>query len=322
MGDKMIKSKEIYPGLGLVHYVAFPQVLEGEGPILETLDVVLADDTFQTVEISWIKSEALKQRAREMLKRSGKRVVFSGGPPYAYQNINLSALNSEERAHSIDLAKSLIDDALLFGACIHLITGGSDTEPALRDKARDALVHSIVELSDYADAHAKKSPLVLSLEPVDRAVHRKGLVGPIVEAVEIARRVHDLGGKLFLTIDQSHLAELGEKPDNALALADEFLDHIHLANCVISDPKNSLYGDEHPRFGVPGGVHDLPEVVAFLKALQGIGYFIKEPPYSGKPIISVEVKPIGGEDSIMLLKDTKEVLTRAFSQVDVLSVLV
>jgi sugar phosphate isomerase/epimerase len=320
MGEKMESSQEIYPGLGLVHYVAFPQHLGGEGPIDETLGVVLADDVFNTLEISWIKSETMKQRVCKMLEHSGKRIVFSGGPPYAYQHINLSSLDPEERAHSLELAKRLIDDALLFGACIHLITGGPDTEPALRDRARDALVHSIVELSDYADAQGKKPPLCLSLEPVDRAVHRKGLVGPIAEAVEVAHKVHDLGGKLYLTIDQSHLAQLGEKPDNALALSDDFLDHIHLANCVISDPQNPLYGDEHPRFGVPGGVHNLPELVAFLKILQGRGYFRREPPYGGWPIISVEVKPIEGEDSVQLLKTTREVLVEAFSQVDVLSI--
>ncbi len=316
----MESIKEIYPGLGLVHYVAFPELLAGEGPIVETLGVALAEDIFHTLEISWIKSDTLKQRACEMLERSGKRIVFSGGPPYAYQHINLSALDPGERAHSLDLAKKLIDDALLFGACIHLITGGPDTEPALRDRARDALVHSIVELSDYADAHARKSPLFLSLEPVDRAVHRKGLVGPIAEAVEVARKVRDLGGELYLTIDQSHLAQLGEKPDNALALADDFLVHVHLANCVISDPKSPLYGDEHPRFGVPGGVHDVAEVVAFLNILQGLGYFRREPPYGGWPFVSVEVKPIADEDPIVVLKATREVLVEAFSQVDILSI--
>jgi sugar phosphate isomerase/epimerase len=308
---------EIYPGLGLVQYAAFPKVIQGEGPIVETLEAALADDVFNTIEISWIKNEVLKRRACEMLANSGKRVVFSGGPPYAFQKIVLSSLDCDEREHSLECAKKLVDDALLFDACIHLITGGPDPGPAKREKAKDALVKSIQELSDYAEAHAKNSPLFLSMEPVDRAVHRKGLIGPIPEAVEMTRRVNDLGGKLFLTIDQSHLAQLGESPEEALAVAYDYLFHVHLANCIISDPHNPLYGDEHPPFGIPGGEHGLTELKAFLKILQGLGYFWRVPPYGGRPIISVEVKPQDDRDPLQLIRITKDVLAEAFSCVEI-----
>jgi sugar phosphate isomerase/epimerase len=309
-------EQKIYPGLGIVHYVSFPALLGGEGPVVETLEITVADEMFETIEISWIKDRGLKQRACEIIRESGKRVVLSGGPPYAYQHINLSAFDPDERNRSIALAKQLIDDALFFGASIHLITGGPDTEPILRDKAKNQLVNSILELSDYIEARANETLPMLSLEPMDREIHRKGLIGPISEAVEVVREVHDRGGKVYLTIDQSHLAQLGENTVGALIAANEYLYHVHLANCIISDPSSPLYGDAHPYFGVPGGVHDLPEVVAFLKALKALGFFDRTPPYVGLPIISVEVKPQDDGDPLQSIEKTKAFLLKAFSKAD------
>jgi len=308
----MKSDSRIYQGLGVVHYVSFPQLLSGTGPFIETFKIILADDFFDTIEITWIKEERQKLRAIEVIKESGKRIVLAGGPPYAFQQINLSSLDQDVRKKSIELAKQLIDDAYRFGARLHLITGGPDPSPAFRAQAKDCLVNSILELLAYTESQANDYLLTLSMEPVDRAIHRKGLIGPIKEAVEIARKVRDRGGNLFLTIDQSHLAQLGEDPLDAIVNANEFLYHVHLANCVISDPSSPLYGDEHPRFGIPGSVHDLPEVVAFLKILKKQGFFERECPYGDPPIISVEVKPQEGENPEELLEATKNLLFRAF----------
>ncbi|MCC6956452.1 MAG: sugar phosphate isomerase/epimerase [Anaerolineales bacterium] len=310
----MGENEGIYPGLGLVHYVSFPKNIPGDGPIIENLESILADDDFQTIEISWIKNEDVKKKASALLKTSGKRIVFSGGPPFAYQQINLSSLDDGERKYSMEYARQLFDDARLFNACIFLITGGRDTLPSERERAKDKLVQSIVELSKYAREHSDQSPIYLSLEPVDRAVHRKGLIGPIAEAVEIAQRVEQAGETLYLTLDQSHLAQLGIAPGEALRLAYNYLFHVHLANCIICDPQHPLYGDEHPYFGIKDGEHGLQELVVFLKILEKLGYFSRQPPYGGWPIVSVEVKPLDNEDPVEALKTTKAVLAKSFAE--------
>jgi sugar phosphate isomerase/epimerase len=207
-----------------------------------------------------------------------------------------------------------VDDAYLLGAELHLITGGPDTAPADRESAVGYLVESMVTLSEYASSQATDRPLVLSLEPTDRSVHRYGLIGPTVEAVELVREVRRQGGAVWLTLDQSHLAQLGEVVEDSIAVAKGYHVHMHLANCLLSDPDSPIYGDEHPRFGVEGGEHDLPDVTALFEALWRHGFFQKPIPYGDRPIVSVEVKPQDHEDAEIILANTKRVVESAWAR--------
>ena len=49
-----------YMDLGVVQYVSFPQVIAGTGPVVETIERVLADEFFTAIEITWIEDEAVK----------------------------------------------------------------------------------------------------------------------------------------------------------------------------------------------------------------------------------------------------------------------
>lgn len=300
--------------LGVVHYVSFPQVIAGTGPVVETMERVLSDEFFTAIEITWIEHEAVKQRVAELLGYAGVRVVFAGGPPYAMQGIHLSALDEGERRQSLDKAQRLVDDAYLLGAELHLITSGPDVAPQDRQRAKGYLIESMVALSEYAQAQASDRRVVLSLEPIDRDVHRNGLLGPTAEAVEVLREVRRQGGEVWLTLDQSHLAQLREVAEDSIALARGFHVHMHLANCLLGDRKSPIYGDEHPRFGVPGGEHDVENVAALFEALWRQGFFEKDIPYGERPIVSVEVKPQQHEDPETILANTKRVVESAWAR--------
>ena len=45
---------------GIVHFMAFPATMKGEGPVLETCRQILADEFFEVIEISWIKDLAIR----------------------------------------------------------------------------------------------------------------------------------------------------------------------------------------------------------------------------------------------------------------------
>jgi sugar phosphate isomerase/epimerase len=300
--------------LGVVQYVSFPQVIAGTGPVAETIERVLADEFFSAIEITWIEDELVKQQVADLLRQAGMRVVFAGGPPYAMQQIHLSALDEGQRRESLEKAKRLVDDAYLLGAELHLITAGPDTAPEDRERARGYLVESMLALSEYAKSVALDRAVVLSLEPTDRDVHRNGLVGPTEEAVEILQDVRGQGGEVWLTIDQSHLAQLGEVARDSIASARDFHVHMHLANCLLGDNSSPIYGDEHPRFGVTGGEHDIHDVIALFEALWEFGFFEKSIPYGERPIVSVEVKPHADEDQEIVLANTKRVVEDAWAR--------
>jgi sugar phosphate isomerase/epimerase len=310
----MERNRRRYLDLGVVQYVSFPGVIEGSGPVLETIQRVLTDEFFSAIEITWIKDEEVKRRVADLLSYSGLRVVFAGGPPYAMERIHLSALDEGERRESLDKAKRLVDDAYLLGAELHLITAGPDVAPEKRGLAKSYLIESMVALSEYARSLASERALVLSLEPTDRDVHRNGLLGPTAESVEVLREVRQSGGDVWLTLDQSHLAQLGEVAEESIVLAQDFHVHMHLANCLLGDRNSPLYGDEHPRFGVAGGEHDTRDVIALLETLWRNGFFEKPIPYGERPIVSVEVKPREHEDQEIVLANTKRVVENAWTR--------
>jgi hypothetical protein len=302
-----------YMDLGVVQYVSFPQVIAGTGPVVETIQRVLSDEFFSAIEITWIRDEQVKRQVADLLSYSGLRVVFAGGPPYAMECIHLSALDVGERNESLDKAKQLVDDAYLLGAELHLITAGPDVAPEDRERAKGYLIESIVALSQYSKSLGLEREVVLSLEPTDRDVHRNGLLGPTVEAVELVREVRRQGGEVWLTLDQSHLAQLREVAEDSIALAQGFHVHMHVANCMLGDRDSPIYGDEHPCFGVPGGEHDVEDVATLFEAMWRHGFFDKPIPYGERPIVSVEVKPQEHEDPEIVLANAKRVVVSAWA---------
>jgi len=51
MQESMYKFMKV----GLVHFAAYPETIRGEGPILKTLEGIVEDDFFSTVEVTHIK---------------------------------------------------------------------------------------------------------------------------------------------------------------------------------------------------------------------------------------------------------------------------
>ena len=53
-----------YMHLGFVHFMLFPEVMGGDGPILESLRHLTADDFFQVAEITHIADPAVAKRSQ------------------------------------------------------------------------------------------------------------------------------------------------------------------------------------------------------------------------------------------------------------------
>lgn len=300
--------------LGNVYYASYPAAAKGEGPILDMVRSMVTDEFFDAIEITWIKDPETKRQVKELLQYAQMPVAFGGGPPYLLQKVNLAALDGTERAWSIDKAKELIDEAYYFGAKQHFLLAGPDPGEGLREKAKDILVDSLNSLCDYAASRAEDYLLTITIESIDREVKWKGLLGPSVESAEVAKQVRDRYPNFGLTIDLSHLAQLGESIDNAVEVTNGTMIHTHLANCVVKNLGDPLYGDEHPLFGVTGGEWGVRDVTHYLQALYDNDFFAGRFPY-GKPLISLEVKPQPGNDPLVTLAATKRAFLQAWAEV-------
>ncbi len=296
--------------LGIVQYVSFPEVITGEGPILQTLKEILKINAVRAIEISWVKDKDQRKSVKKLLHSWGGKIVFAGSPVLALTHKNLSSLEEPLRMDSIEKGKQIIDEACYLGAHSVLLISGEDPGSEMRKEAKTRLVDSILKLDQYA--RSCNDELKLTLEPADRDIHRRQLLGPIAESLEVIREIRQHSSNISLTIDMSHLAQLGEDKKKVIQLAKGYFNHVHLANAVIKNRNHPRFGDEHPRFGIKDGEHDEKSITQFIRALRGIDFF-SEDVNDQKPIISLEVKPDQNENPSKLMKESIDTFLRAYS---------
>ena len=293
--------------VGMIHFMAFPEVMNGEGPVVETLERLCADDYFQAIEVTSVKDADTRRRAIEVVKKAGKAVAFGAQPVLLGGKHDLNSLDPDARQAAVDAARACIPEAIEWGACGFAVLSGPDPGEEKRPSAKAMLQASLKELCEMS---RRQGGPPLLLESFDRLPFGKNcLIGPTIEAVDLIRKVQGFYLSSGLLIDLSHLPLLGETPDDCLKTAAPFLKHAHIGNCVMRDANHPAYGDNHPIFGIPEGENGVDELAAFLKALLEIGYIGE-----GKEnIVSFEIKPFGEQTSDQVIANARETLDAAWA---------
>jgi len=304
MQESMYKFMKV----GLIHFMAYPQVMRGEGPILETLQKIAEDDFFTAVEVSWIKDDKVREKAKKLLEMSHLTVAYGAQPRLLINNLNLNSFDEEERKRAVREVKAGVDEAYEIEAKSLAFLSGKDPGEERREQAHKLLVSSIKEICDYAKS---EGDLRITLEIFDREIDKKCLIGPANDAKIVAEAVRKEYDNFGLMVDLSHLPLLNETHTQAILPIKDYLVHAHIGNCILRDEKHPAYGDQHPRFGIAGGENDVEELKAFLRVLLDIGFLNAENP----PIVSFEVKPLAGESSEVVIANDKRVLKEAWARV-------
>lgn len=302
----MRESLHSYMKVGIVHFMAYPQTLTGEGPIVETIRRIAEDDFFASVELTTIKEATTREAVIRILAESHLVVGYGAQPILLTRKLNLNAFEPAERAKAVQAVKEAVDEALTLGAGTLAVLSGSDPVER-RKEAMQLLVQSLTEICTYARF---KGDLRIVLETFDQNVDKRCLIGPHTDAVQVSAEVRKVDPSFGLMLDLSHLPLQGETSKEALHVAKDQLAHIHIGNCVMKEG-HPAYGDQHPRFGIEGGENDVPEVVEFLQELFHIGYLGE----GKRPIVAFEVKPLPGESSEMVIAGAKRTLVEAWSRV-------
>lgn len=294
-----------YMKVGIIHFMAYPSTMRGEGPILETITEIAEDDFFTAIEITHINDPDVRAKARDILRSSGLAVGYATQPVVLNTPLNPNSLDEDERKRAVEVLKSHIDEAFYFGAERMAFLSGKDPGPQHRPAALSALVRTTRELCDYA----KDKGMGITLETFDRDIDKKALIGPSEEAAEFADLVNR--ANFGLMVDLSHLPLLGESPEQCAKAVKDYVVHLHVGNCVMRDPSHPAYGDAHPRFGIEGGENSVRELSAFLKAFMDVGFL------DGKtqPFMSFEVKPLKDESSEVVVANAKRTLKQAWADI-------
>ena len=193
---------------GVVHPLIFLECRGGEGPILETLPTIVNDTVFGAVEIAPIKNPEVRQKAKALIASAQMQVVYLAVLPTILEKLELGSVDDGLRQAALSRLKTLIDEAIDFGATLAMVQGPLDTALGERAATTERLAEDLAALCDYATAKSKSRQLFLTLENFDRDIEKKRLIGPTVEAAALAQAVDR--PNFGLTIDLSHLPLLGE----------------------------------------------------------------------------------------------------------------
>ena len=292
--------------VGLVHFMAFPETLTGNA-VVETLKTICDDDYFQAVEVTQIVDPAVRKAAIEIARKADMTVAFGAQPMLLGGQHDLNSLDVPVRQAALDTARAGLDEAIEWGASAFAVLSGPDGGEENRVQSKAMLVASLKELCEIS--RRRKGPPVL-LHVFDRVPHGKNrLIGPTVEAAEVARKVWPFFIRFGLLLDLGHMPLLGETPESCVRAADGHLKHAHIGNCVAKPTDHPAYGDNHPPFGIPEGENGVDELAGFLKALMESGYIRR----GGKNIVSFEVKPFGDMTSDEVIANAKETLDAAWA---------
>ncbi len=256
---------------GIVHFMAFPETINGENNIIETLRKIATDEYFEVVEITWIKDTGIRKQAKQLLDCAHMKVAYGAQPVLLLQQLNINDEDSGIRKKAISALKQSIDEAYEFGAEGFSFLSGRYREDR-KQYAFDLLVDSTEQLCEYAE---DKGSMQIELEVFDYNVDKKSLIGPVDLARKFAERIRKKYKNFGLLVDLSHLPLLNETPAQSIIPVKDFITHIHIGNCVC-DRNLPLYGDYHPRFGFPGSENDVRQLAEFLQVFVDIGFFEKK----------------------------------------------
>lgn len=161
--------------------------------------------------------------------------------------LNLCDLDERKRMNAVYVILRAVEVSKEIGAKRVLITTGRDTEAEKRNKALDQLYKSMDRILTSA------KDIDFMLETGDRTVDARQLLGPTDLGMDVINNLRKDYSNIYLTLDTSHIAQLGENVEESICKALPLSYHVHLASCIL-DKSHPLYGDKHPYFTDPDGV--------------------------------------------------------------------
>lgn len=287
-----------YFQMGVLQWMSFPK----SDPI-DSLRAIAADNFFDVIEIKGYDTASQREQARELLSQSHMRVCYGTMPRQLSGNLNVNAVDEDERLRAERVLMEAIDEAESLGAKGIAFFAGK-WNPEEREIAYRQLLKTTSSLCRYA---AQKQ-MSVELEVFDYDVDKSVLMGPAPFVARFAADVRMSHSNFGILIDLSHIPITHETSEFVVRTLRPYITHFHIGNAVIQ-PDRDAYGDKHPRFGYPNSVNDVPELLNFFRVLYREGFFCAEAPY----VLSIEVTPRPWEDEKIVLANTKRVINRAWA---------
>jgi sugar phosphate isomerase/epimerase len=282
--NKIKMSFRDYMRLGVNHHLLYADVIKDSAEHLRTLEIVLSDHRLDIIDM-WYPWD-IKEACLKAIKDSGKIIYYNMGNRAGQRSLAPASMDDDHRRYTLDVYKDELKRAKLCNAQ-KIITNSGPNDLKHREKCKDYLVEFYIEICKQAEG------IMVIIEPTDWDTSKYKLIGSSLEAVEICRRVRDAGCEnMGSMIDMCHVPLMHETIFQAVSDTGEYLEHIHLGNCVL-DKKSPWYGDKHPGLGIEGGIFGVSDIAELFKRGLSTGYFSLQ----SRGSASIEMRRLPGQSS-------------------------
>ena len=294
----MRESIHRYFRVGTISWMSFPNL-----SAVDAVKRVARDDYFDAIEITQCHSPEEREEIKGLLEQSHLKVCYGAQPRLLGPGLNPNAIEEDERLNAEVTLIQAIDEAECLGSKGIAFLAGKWKEET-KDQAYKQLLKTTINVCKYA---AMKNMMV-ELEVFDYDVDKAALIGPSNYAAQFAADVRNVCPNFGLLVDLSHFPICHETAKDVIRTCRPYITHLHFGNAV-ADPEAEGYGDYHQRFGYPGSANDVFQLLDYLQVLREEGFFNARDPL----VLSMEVKPVEGEDPEIVLANTKRCLNRAWA---------
>ncbi len=218
----------------------FMPYLHDEKRLIGVLRTIAEKDFYRNVELPSFPTKGHRTTVRRILEDEGLTAITFVAPYMNEQGMSLCDPDDGRRTRAVDLCRYHAELAADCGYMTFGVPSGPDPGETLRPQALEAQADSVARIADFC----RDLGMNCSLEPLDRYAHKKGLVGPMDEAVDWFAPLRAAHPNLYLHWDSAHEQLGGLGVLHTLELAAPYLSQIHLCDCI-NDPAHPCFGDLH-----------------------------------------------------------------------------
>lgn len=296
----MRESIHKYFQVGLIQWMSHPPA---SYDLLASLKTIACDDYFDAIEVGRIQDDAIREKARNILKQSHMKVCYGAQPRLLGPGLNSNDTDEAGRKAAEETLLEALDEAQYLGAGGIAFLSGR-WSPETKEENYAALLKTTRTVCDCAAARN----MMVELEVFDYDLDKASLIGPAPLAARFAADMRTTHGNFGLLIDLSHFPTTYETSRFVVQTLRPYITHLHFGNAVVRKGCDG-YGDLHPCFGYPNSANDTQELLDYLRVLREEGFFRPSEPL----VLSMEVTPRPGQDGDIILANTKRVLNRAWA---------
>lgn len=265
----MRESIHDYARLGIVHHMLFNKCMQDPDYHADTLSALADRADIETLDCFVPFGEGRRNQLIGRMKNCNKEIVYALHA-FPLRKISLASSSLHEQAITRLVIQDQIEMAAAIGSTGFVFGSGVDIPDD-----REAAKIRFGQFCRWFCLELKRRGMDALLEPFDRTIDKKFLLGPVVECIELIRSLEPNIDNLKIELDMAHIPLMGESFPQAIRNASPYLKRVHLGNCVLKDINHPLYGDMHPPIGYGAGEIDVPELAEILEELLSTGYLNK-----------------------------------------------